>query len=259
MFYKQPIHIVVVLAFLLLCGCLDNSLTFQVRFAKVSGLKPDAPVFFENNEIGKVQKIIYTQQGDYLVSISINKEFKNAATVYSKFFIGHNPVDQQSKAITVSQERHGGAVLEKGAIITGSTAFDFLGEIISELKANADVYEDEMRQALQQFKTSIALTSQQLDTKMGNALAELSLLFHRYSEEVKNIPNREEIKQLEQSIQQFADEFNRSQQTVRDHLREEVLPQLRKQLDYLRKQLQQEGRENEIEEIDKRLEEINMT
>jgi RNA processing factor Prp31 len=88
---------------------------------------------------------------------------------------------------------------------------------------------------------------------MVAALADLSRRLHAFSEEVKKAPDREEVKQLERSIKQLADEFSRAQQNVRDHIRDQLIPQLHKELDQLREQLHKEGRDGEIEEIDKQV------
>ena len=83
----------VLLPSLLLGGCFQRSLTFQVRFPDVAGLKIEDPVYFEKNDIGKVNNITYTTQGDYLVTIVLIPGFKNAATEDSRFFVGNDPVN----------------------------------------------------------------------------------------------------------------------------------------------------------------------
>lgn len=255
----QIVRIIMLLTLLLLWGCLESALTFQVRYAEVSGLKQNDPVYFEQNQVGNVQKVSYTKQGDYLVDLSIAPEFKNAATVDSKFFIGNDQMTkQQSKAVFIEQERPGGALLEKGAIVQGAVKGGFLAEMMSGFRRNADAAGDEMNQAMQQLKESLNEASQQLDAELEGTLDDLSRQFHAFGEEMKKVPDSEEVKQLEDSIKQFADEFNRAQKDVRDHIQNEVLPQLRKELDQLRERLHEQGREEEIEEIDKQVEQMTM-
>lgn len=53
----------------------------------------------------------------------------------------------------------------------------------------------------------------------------------------------------EMSIRQFAEEFRKAQTDVRDHIRDQVIPQLRKELDQLREQLHKEGRDQEMTRV----------
>lgn len=242
---------------LLFWGCTDSSLPLQVRYADVLGLQQDDPVYFKHNEIGKVVKVTYTQQGDYLVAISIAPEFKNAATVDSKFFIDDNPGNRQGKAITILQEKPGGGMLAKSTIIQGSVKAGFLDDMLSGIKRNATAVENEMRVAMQQLDKSLKASAQQLDNEMAAALGELTRQLQRFSQEVEKVPDSQEVQQLEMSIKQFADEFNKAQKNVRDTIQHEVIPQLRRELDQLRQQLHKKSRDKEIEVIDKQVEQMS--
>ena len=174
---------------LLLWGCWESSLNVQVRYADVSGLRQDDPVYFEENTVGKVEKVSYTEQGDYLVDITIAPEFKNAATVDSKFFIDYDPKDHQGKAVTILQARPGGEVLQKGAVVQGSVRTGFLDELVSGIQRNATVIESEMRKAMQQLEKSLKSTSLKLDKGLADALNELSRQFQTFSDEVNKVPD----------------------------------------------------------------------
>ncbi|MCW5211047.1 hypothetical protein VU03_04930, partial [Desulfobulbus sp. N3] len=69
--------------------------------------------YFQDNKIGQVQKTSYRSQGDYLVDVKVKYDFKDAATVNSKFYISDDPVIAESKAIVVEQQQAGGALLKK--------------------------------------------------------------------------------------------------------------------------------------------------
>ncbi len=251
--HTTPFRLAIIPVLLLLWGCMQSSLTFQVRYPEVSGLKAQDPVYFQQNEIGKVMKISYTQQGDFLVELNIVADFKNAATTDSKFFIENNPKIQQGKAVVIVQERPGGKALEGGSIVQGSVRPGLLDEMLTGLKRTAVAAQFGMQEAMQQIDKSLKETSQKLDKEMAAALADLSRRLQTFSEEVKKAPDREEVKQLETSIKQLSDEFSRAQKDVRDHIRDKLIPQLQKELDQLREQLHKEGRDGEIEEIDKQV------
>lgn len=255
---KQTLHVIIALMPFLLWSCLNNSQDIQVRYAEVSGLQHSNPVYFDQNKIGRVEKITYTKQGDYLVQITINPEFKNAATVDSEFYIDDDPMDHNRKAVIVVQKKPGGAVLDDGAIVEGSVKSGFFSEMMKELKNETGINEDKMRQAMKDLKQSLKETSSKLDTELENTLDDLSQKLQEYKKEVKKIPDSEEMQQLQNSVKQFAKEFNKAKKDVREHLRNEVLPQLQWELDQLREKLKKEGREQELDKMDKQIKEMDM-
>ena len=48
---------------LLLMGCSNFSL--NLSFSDIQGLKKDAPLFFDQNKVGRVTHIAYTDTGDF--------------------------------------------------------------------------------------------------------------------------------------------------------------------------------------------------
>ena len=241
----------------LLWSCVDSPLNIQVRFDEVMGLTIGDSVLFKENLIGKVEKVSSPQQGDFLVDLSITPEFKNAATVDSRFFIDDDTKNQQKKAVVIVQEKPGGKVLEKGAIVQGSARTGFLDDMLSGIKRSATAVQSGMQTAIQQMEKSLKVTSQKLDSEMSTTLDELNRQLNILHDEAQKVPDKEEVKQLEKSIKQFGDEFSKAQQSVRDNIRDGLIPQLQKELDHLRQQLHKEGRDEEIYEIDQQINEMN--
>ncbi len=256
--HKHIIRLVIFSVLLLLWGCQDNSLNLQVRYPEILGLQQDDPVYFEQNVVGKVTKVLYTSQGDYLVYVSIAPAFINAATVDSKFFIDSDPMDKQGKAVTIVQEIPGGKVLKRGATVQGSVRAATLSDILNDFIQNATGTEYDLQEALEKLKQSLNATSQKIGKELADRLDDLSRQLQKFSDEMQKVPDREEVKQLEESIKEFAEAFNKAQKSVKEHIRNEVIPQLRKKLDQLREQLQQEGRDEELEEIDGRIKEMSV-
>jgi hypothetical protein len=255
---EQAVRVILLFLLPFLWGCWESSLNFQVRYAAIEGLTQGDPVYFQQNIIGTIKKVSYTPQGDYLVSISIKSDFKNAVTTDSKFVIEDDRLGQQNKAIMVVQERSGGTILKGDTIVQGSVRAGFLSEMLTGLKRTAEIAEQEMRTARHQLEKSLLATSERMDREMTGALDNLARQFQRFNVEIKKVPEREEIKQLDQSIKKFVDEFNKGQKDVRDHIREDVLPQFRRELDRLRERLHKEGREGEIEVIDRHIGEMRV-
>lgn len=68
-------------------GCKEMGLNLKVRYDQIQGLKEGDRVIFEQNHVGQVAGIFYSEEGYYLVDVIIRKDFANAATDYSKFII----------------------------------------------------------------------------------------------------------------------------------------------------------------------------
>jgi len=254
---QQIMRLIILPMLLLLWGCQENSYNLQVRYADVLGLKQNDPVYFEHNRIGTVKKVFYTKQGDYLVEVSINPDFINVITEDSKFFIDTDPKERQSKTVTIVQERPGGKILTRNAIVQGSVKARFLDDMVREFMRNATLAENQMREVLQQLEEALQAASQKMSKEMADTIDDLSRQLQAFGEEMKKVPDREEVKQLEKSIKEFAAQLQKAEKDVSDHLRNELLPQLRKELEQLREQLQKEGRDKELDEIDKDVREMS--
>lgn len=243
---------------LFLAGCMETSLTFSVEFSDVSGLKKDDLVYFGRNEIGSVEKVTYTNKGNFLVEVNIATEFKEAVTEDSQFYIGPAPVGEAKAAVIVEQERPGGTILEKGATVAGSTREGYFDRMFDDLRDKAQEAEGELSKAFEKWKNSYQQNSKRMEQELESALEDLSRQFDTYKQELGKLPDSEEMKQFEESFNEFAEEFGKAQQELQDHLREEVLPRFREELDRLRRQLEKEGREQELEKIDEQIKELEM-
>ena len=242
---------------LLLCGCSDNSLTVLLRFQNVYGLKQNDQVYFGKNDIGLVQKVTYTPQGDYLVEVKISPEFVNAATVDSKFYI--EPFsDQSAMAVIVEQEKPGGTILNNGMTIEGSKRRGYFDTIFETFRQKADTAEIEMNKSLEELQKSLDAASTKLDSSLGAAINDLALQFNAFRDDIEQLPDSKEVQQMEKSIRQFTDEFQQAQKDVQDHIRDELLPQLHQELEHLREQLEKAGRKDELKEIDSEVKKLEM-
>lgn len=237
-------------------GCSESPLTLQVSFPEVSGLKQDDLVFFGESEIGQVKKISYTKQGDFLVEVRIAPPFKNTATQDSKFFIAPSPADELKMAVIVEQEHSGGAVLQNGTVVQGSGRKGHWAEMLGDLQKQLTVAQNELNKTLQEFNRTLGETSQQFDRKLSATLDALALQFKTFTEEIGKVPDSREVKQLEENIKQFTDEFQKAGKDIQDRLRNDIIPRLRMELEKLHQQLKREGREEELEKIDKQVDEL---
>ena len=72
---------------IVILGCYSKDLNLKIRFVQTEGLRADDRIIFEKNHIGKVNAISYSERGDYIADVKIDKGFKKAVTEHSRFFI----------------------------------------------------------------------------------------------------------------------------------------------------------------------------
>ncbi len=218
---------ILILSILLLTflGCKESILHLKIRFDKIQGLQKDDRVIFEQNQIGTVADVFFSNEGFYTVDILIKKNFANAATEHSKFFIISDPQNKGKKAIEMIQTKRDGSSLKNNTIVEGSTETSaFLNQLL-----------DEMANEFEGFKKQ----------------------FEEFSEELRGIPESEEFKKLEDELKRFAKEMEQSGKAVREKIQKEVLPRLKEELKKLKERLQKFGREDELKPLEIEMDKMN--
>ncbi len=244
------------LLILLLLGCKDSALQFSVQFETLGDLKAKAAVYQDETRIGQVEEIRSADSGDFLVQVRIAPEHKSRAVQNARIYIGRNPHDAGSAALIVVPKAEGGAPIEDGAIVKGEKAPGLLDSLISTLRQNADEAAATLQNAVEEFKLSAAAKSNELGRKLENSLADLSRQFDEFDLGNRLAPSDEEIRRLEAALDDFIDEFERAGKDLQDQLRTRVIPQLRRDLEALKKRLERDRREEELKEIEGRLNEL---
>jgi len=252
----SSLHLVLLLM-LLLPGCLNRSLTFQIRFQDLSGLQKNDIIYFQDNKVGLVHKVSYTKQGDYLADVSIKPEFVNTATVDSRFYIIDDPTESDKKAINIVQPVAGGKVLERGSVVQGSTWGGFFHDLLNGLTKHLDFAAHEGSKNLEKLKESLRESSIELDKQLESSLAELSDKLDSMQQELEKVPVEEEVRQIEKLVQQLIDELNRAEESVRLQIKDQWLPYLREELDRLRERMKRQGKEREYDRLQRQLERLN--
>ncbi len=242
----------------ILTSCSERSLELQLRYDDIFGLTEKEAVYFERNRVGQVENVSYRETGDYLVTISIDPDFKNAATDQSKFFIAADPRDEQKMAVIITQEQPGGTILQEGSIVEGTVKERYLEEIVRDFRKKADEMQSELNSTVEELRKKFDATSQQIDTELQDSIANLSTKLKELQEEAGEIPERQEVKELQDKFREFSDQFNRAQEDVRNYLRDTLLPKIRAELESLRELLKKSDREEELDNIDKQLDEISV-
>jgi hypothetical protein len=162
-----------------------------------------------------------------MVDLAIKKDFANAATEYSKFFIIEDPQNKGKKAVEMIHVQRGGSPLKDGATVQGST------------------------------KSSAVLSRMEDDFEKG--LEDLEEYFERFFEDLRGVPESQEFKKLEKELERLAEEMKRSGKSAQEKIQKELLPRLKQEIEKLRKQLRKFGRERELEPLETQIEKIMET
>lgn len=211
-------------AMIFLVGCQANGLTLKIHFSKINGLEPAAPVIYEGNRIGKVAGITYAQQGFYVVRAVIRKQFAEAANTHSRFFIGTDSQDPARKTVEMVDPVKGGKPLEDGATVVGTTR----GAVLQD----------------------------QLWDAFSNKLLDLQRTLEDMTEHLREVPESEEIKRLQQQLNDLKETLRQKGTQFRERFEKEILPQLQEEIEDLRERLKRFGRDKELDPLEREMKEL---
>jgi ABC-type transporter Mla subunit MlaD len=221
-------NIIVLLILILLSftgmGCEAKGTHLTIKFDQIHGLTADDSVISETNRIGKVEKVTYTRDGNYLVRLMIEKAFANSATEHTRFFIVSNPQSSGRKAVEMTRAEKGGTPLKNNAVVEGST------------------------------KSSVIVERLEKDLERG--MADLAKQFNSLAEELKKVSDSEAFKKLEDELTNLYVEMKRSGKEVREMIQKEILPRLEQELENLKKRLHKKGREDELKPLEIKMDKI---
>lgn len=209
---KLPLSFILILPLILL-ACGENNLELKIRFDKIQGLKKGDRVVIDQNHIGDVNRVMYTDQGDFLVDVSILEDFAASATVHSRFIIISDPRQKEKKAIEMIHVQEGGPLLENNATVEGTTqSANLFQQIFEGIENGVRAFEEQVEQ---------------------------------FSEDFKSIPESDEFKKLEDEFNRLTEGLKQSGQAARKKIETELLPQLRKEMEQLRRELDKLNREEQ--------------
>ena len=207
-----------------LTGFSFGSTAIHVRFDNAGGLVAKDRVVFDGTVIGKVKKIKYGDDGIFLVSLSIEKDFRDFLTEYSRFTITDDPRDDSRRAVEMILTQMGGAPLKNGSSVDGSNKYQVLLEMMKDDAMHGVEY--------------------------------LRKEYQRFSKELKSLSESEKVKELMTQMDRLEEELKEASRETRDKITSEIIPMLEKEIEELRKELEALGREKEVEPLEKELEKI---
>jgi paraquat-inducible protein B len=209
---------------LVFLGCRETGLNLKVRYYQIQGLNEGDRVIFEQNHVGQVAGIFYSEEGYYLVDVVIRKDFANAATDYSKFIITWDPEKEGKRAIEITQSPRGGTLLSDGATVIGTAR--------------------------------ASPRSNQLWGDFGKTLDDLKKQLEEFTDDLRKIPESEEFKELQKELERLLEEVKKSGDAAREKIEKEVLPRIKRELEKLKETLRRLGREEEVKPLEVQMEKL---
>jgi hypothetical protein len=212
---------------LVLSGCGSDMLDFKIRYQEIFGLRKDDRVLFEERHIGNVKDVTYTNQGDYLVDVSISKEFSNEITEHSRFYISLDSMNRERQAIHTILIKDGGTPIQKNAIVVGTSKYAVL----------FDQFGGGLRDNLRRFESEL------------NAIID----------SFRHLSESEQIKRLENELDRFLADLQYLSEEIKHKLKTEILPRIKDTIEELRRRLKELGREDDLKHVDRKVEELTIS
>ncbi len=213
---RLKLFLTIPLTLCLLAGC--SSFSLDLSFSDIQGLKKEDPIFFDQSKVGHVTHIAYTDTGEYMVSVDIEKSFKSAFTEHSRFKIVESPLKEHEKAIIMSLAQKGGEPLKKGVIVKALPPSPIQG----------------LTPFIDKFKTG-------LDKMVNN---------------MKSIPESKEYQDLENKIDELAQRMKTSGEAFQKNIQNDLIPKLKQELEALTKALEDKGMKDKAKPLDKKLNDL---
>jgi len=205
-------------------GCEAENLNLTIKFDHIDGLKANDGVIFEENQIGRVDNVTYTKEGNYLVDVMIYKTYMNAATEHARFFIVSDPKNSEQRVVEMIQILKGGKPLQNNSVLEGSIRSSAIIERLGK----------DLTKGMESFRKE----------------------FNEFSEELKKIPDSEAYKKLEDELNNLYDQMKQSGKEVNETIQKEILPRLEEELENLKKRFHEKGQGDELKPLEIKMEEI---
>jgi hypothetical protein len=201
--------------FFVISGCTQFEL--NITFDTVKGLKKSAPVIFEQQTIGVVDRIEYSQDGEFAVSVTIEKEFRNAVRTDSVFYIAPDPSNAEEKALFMAHESEAGSPIESGKTVQGqpyapNSAIGVFKDMVDDLDRGLESFIRDMKQ----------------------------------------LPESERYKRFEKEVEALAEKMKTAGEKTRDKIQNEIIPKLKKKLE----ELEKKGEKEKVKPLEKKLENL---
>ena len=207
----------------LVAACV-GSLQLTVLYDRTEGLKPNDPVLWNEQKIGKVQSVKQNGQDRASVQLQIRKAFSDKVTDESRFVIQADPQRRGDSFVRMVNLSEKGNPLPTGTAVEGST---YLSLQLEKTASGLEAWREQLERELE-----------------------------RWEKELSQLPESESYKELEREMDYWLNKLGQAGVKTREYFKEEVLPRLQEALRELKKRLWQSGKEKEVETLEVKLDKL---
>lgn len=209
----------------ILAGCLEQNLNFSIRYEAVDGLKKGASLMHETQVIGAVDEIIYTDQAEFEVQVSVAEAHQGLVTESAMFVIADDPRTTNVRIIKLIENAPSGALIQEGQVVQGSTP---LTGIAKELQKQIDA-------TLESFSTSIG----------------------RSWSKWKDHTLEQQTDALEQELDQILEALENLSNNAKEQLKNDIVPEIKQHIEQLRQRWNESGQDDSIDQIEEKMDQLD--
>ncbi len=220
---KLLLFFYVLFAIPVLAGC-SNDLNFKIEYDDGQGLKKGDSVIYGSESIGSVSNIDYTDQGTVMVDVTIMEKYRDLAKQSTLFYVSDSD-NSDAKVIELAAGQTGpDTPINEDQVIHGDAKADGL--------------------------------AQKLQNQFGQALLSFSENMQNQWDEWKSETMDKQLNYMEKELDRILKDIKNLSKSARDHIKTELLPMINQQIEALRNKLEALGREDELDPIDKKMEQV---
>jgi hypothetical protein len=210
-----------------LFACQPEGLQLKVQFDRIDGLEKGAPVRFQGNNAGRVEDVVYTKEGHYLVGVSVDPAFTNACTSNTRFRIMPQDAGSGAMAVVMAAGQPGGTPLAAGSVVQG-----------------------------QSMAPSIALG---ITAELFKGLEQIGEQIEAFTREFQDFEQSPAYKRLKEELGTLSESMVDVGRSAREKIETEVLPRIEAEIRSLRERLEKMGKGADIAPLEEELERIKKT
>lgn len=216
----------ITLVVLILAGCIESGVHFTIRYTTVDGLKKNAPLMHDDQIIGEVNEIIYTDEGDFEVRVTIEKSHHSLATDSTLFVIADDPKNQDERIIKLITSGEPGTLIQDDQVVQGST--------------------------------TLAGVTKELQSQIGETLESFASSIDRSLSEWNDETVEPQIDQLEKELNQLLEDAKTLGENAKAQIKNEVLPAIKQHIEQLKQRMEElEQDDDSTDELDRKLDELD--
>jgi ABC-type transporter Mla subunit MlaD len=200
MLKKITTILVMLFSLTVVMACDLGDLLLIAQFTRINDLAAGDRIIYREGYIGDVERITRNAQGYYLVELDIDAAHKNQLTVYSIFYIDHDPARPGRKAVFTEQKKPGGILLTNNSVVAGAEAPPYLRKILNGLQRQAEELAGGLAAKINQANDSYQEKSTALVQRLESSMVEIEVKLRDLEEMIRTAPDSDEARELQRNL-----------------------------------------------------------